>query len=373
MTQQSRQFSRLQEIPRFGRRPPTPNLASFIIAEGDRRQWMNQTPRSSRLPCVPGPAAEPPQTSPLLAVFWGPNGLRAGWRLLIFFAILATLSGIEILISRAMGQRHPSESRFTAQGLGWWMTHTKARVFILLLIASWIMARIEGRRVAEYGLPLQRAFRGGVWLGAAIGFAAITALLGAMHVIGMFSFGTIGLHGVQIWKYAVLSGVVFLFGGLFEELFFRGYIQFTLTTGIGFWPAAMLTSTLFGYVHYSNSGETLVGTFSAGAAGFLFCLLLRRTGDLWMPIGFHAAWNWGETYFYGVPNSGGVASGHLFNASFSGPQWLTGGTVGPEGSWLCVLLIATLYVLFAIWLREAKYPDPSALHTTGSHPMPLKA
>jgi len=119
-------------------------------------------------------------------------------------------------------------------------------------------------------------------------------------------------------------------------------------------------------VHHSNSGETQVGTVSAGAVGVLFCLLLRRTGDLWMPIGFHAAWDWGETYVYGVPDSGQVAPGHLFNASFSGPQWMTGGTVGPEGSWFCLFLIAVLYLAFAIWLREAKYPDPVALDTPGS-------
>jgi hypothetical protein len=312
-------------------------------------------------PSARGAAREVRQSSAIVAVFWGPNGLRAGWRLVIFCTILAGLSRIEVLVLQATGHGQPSESKFTAHGLGWWLTHTRALVFILVLIASWIMARIEGRRVADYGLGFKRAFRGGFWRGAAIGFASITALLGAMRALGIFRFGTITLHGTQIWRYAVLSGVIYLFGGLFEELLFRGYIQFTLTTGIGFWPAAMLTSTLFGYVHYSNSGETLVGTFSAGVVGLFFCLLLRRTGDLWMPIGFHAAWNWGESFFYGVPNSGGVASTHLLKASFSGPQWLTGGTVGPEGSCLCVLLIVILYVLFAVLLRNAKYPDPSAL------------
>jgi uncharacterized protein len=312
-------------------------------------------------------APKPRKSSPIVAVFWGPNGLRAAWRLLIFFAILATLYGVETLILRALGHRDLSEGRFAAQGLGWWMTHTKILVTFLVLIASWIMARIERRRVADYGIPFRRAFRRGFWQGAAIGFAAITALLGAMRAIGIFSFGRIALHGTQLGKYAVLAGVIFLFGGFFEESLFRGYVQFTLTTGIGFWPAAMLTSTLFGYVHHSNSGETLVGTFSAGVAGFFFCLLLRRTGDLWMPIGFHAAWNWGETFIYGVPNSGGVASRHLFNASFSGPKWLTGGTVGPEGSWLCLLLFATLNTLFAVWLRQAKYPDPAALDARGSN------
>jgi uncharacterized protein len=317
-------------------------------------------PPIEQVPSVP--EREQPNSSPLVTVFWGAKGLRAGWRLLIFFAILATLSWIAVLISRAAFQMPKGQA--TAKGLlaslGWWMNRTRMLGLASLLIASWIMARIEGRRFGDYGLRLKQAFRGAFWRGAAAGFAAITVLLGAMRAIGIFSFGAIGLHGAQTWKYAVLWSVVCLFVGLFEEFLFRGYVQFTLTTGIGFWPAAIVTSTLFGYVHHSNSSETLAGTISAGAVGFLFCLLLRRTGDLSMPIGFHAAWNWGETYFYGVPDSGGVTSRHLFNTSFSGPSWLTGGTVGPEGSWLCTFLIASLYMIFAIWLREAKYPGKLA-------------
>jgi len=320
-----------------------------------------------------GDRLAPPQRSPFLFIFWGHKGLRAGWRLLIFFLTLAMLFRIEALTLHAIGWNHPQESKLTAQGLGWWLSHTKAVVFILVLLASWIMAKIERRRIADYGLPWQRAFRGYFWLGAAIGFATLTGLLGAMRAVGVFSFGMIGLHGLQLWKYAVTSGLVFLFGALFEEWFFRGYLQFALTTGIGFWPATVVTSALFGYAHHSNAGETVLGTLSAGAVGFLFCLFLRRTGDLWMPIGFHAAWNWGESYFYGVPNSGAVTSRHLLQGSFSGPPWLTGGSVGPEGSWLCVLLIAALYVAFAIWQHESKYPNPSALGTMGSDRKPVGA
>jgi uncharacterized protein len=304
------------------------------------------------------PEREEPNSLSLVVVFRGANGLRAGWRLLIFFAILATLSRISLWIGRAMGRSHWLENQVVRHGLlasaAWWVTHTRAFAFAVVLIATWIMGRIEGRRVADYGLNFPNAFRRKFWQGAAIGLAAITALLGVMRAIGIFNLGATGLRGALIWKYAILWGVVFLFVALFEESLFRGYVQFTLTRGIGFWSAAALTSALFAYAHYGKSGETVTGAVSAGAAGFLFCLLLRLSGDLWMPIGFHAAWNWGETYFYGVPDSGGVASKHLFSGSFSGPQWLTGGSVGPEGSWLCVLLIASLYMILATGLGKAK-------------------
>lgn len=95
---------------------------------------------------------------------------------------------------------------------------------------------------------------------------------------------------------------------------------------------------------------------NAGLGGLVFCLFLRRTGNLWFPIGFHTSFNWAQVYFYGVPASGVSVPGHLFDSSFSGPASLTGGTVGPEGSWLCTLMLAGLAAAFAAWLRRVRYP-----------------
>jgi membrane protease YdiL (CAAX protease family) len=182
-----------------------------------------------------------------------------------------------------------------------------------------------------------------------------------MRLAGVFSFGAIGLHGFEAWKDAMVWGAVFLFVGFFEEFFFRGYPLFTLTTGMTFWPSAILLSALFGLLHHSNPNESWVGALEAGTTGLLFCFMLRRTGNLWMPIGFHAAWDWGETYFYGVPNSGYAFKGRLFNPTFSGPDWLTGGSAGPEGSWLCIALLVILWIISSLWLRANKYPNLDAI------------
>jgi hypothetical protein len=283
--------------------------------------------------------------------------MRAGWRLSIFIAILSLLLAGATAVGHGLEHGRRWEARMSAESI----IFGEAALFVLVLSASWIMAMIEGRKIADYGLPSQRAFCGQFWQGIVIGFASITALLAALRVAGVFHFGMMVLHGAQLWKYAFLWCLAFLFVGFFEEFFFRGYVLFTLTTGVGFWPAAIILSTLFGCVHHGNPGETWVGAFSAGAVGFLFCLVLRRTGDLWMAIGFHAAWDWGQTYFYGVADSGQVAPGHLFESSFSGPVWLTGGSVGPEGSWLCILEVVLLWLIFAAWWREGKYPNPAAI------------
>ncbi len=297
--------------------------------------------------------AVPPTPNPVSAIFWGPTGLRGVWRVLMFFAICAViLFGIGS-ISRIIGRRSVPRNPFDPEVL----FRGEATLFGVVLFASWIMAKFEGRTVGDFGLPWRSAFRSEFWKGMAMGFAAISLLLGALRAAGVFQLGNEGLHGPELWKYASLWACTFLAVGFFEEFLFRGYLLFTLTTRIGFWPAALLASAIFGGVHIGNSGETWLGALSAGSIGLLFCLMLRRTGSLWLPIGFHAAWDWGETFFYGVPDSGEVAPGHLFNASLTGSKWLSGGSVGPEASVLCILLIVILFVLFAVLWPEVRYPN----------------
>jgi membrane protease YdiL (CAAX protease family) len=212
-------------------------------------------------------------------------------------------------------------------------------------------------------------FRGQFWVGAVMGFAALTFLLTALRLSGAFSLGTRALSGAQILQWAFLFGLAFILVALKEEFSLRGYALFTLTTGIGFWQAAIISSAYFGYGHLGNSGENWFGAFQAGAFGMLACLLLRRTGNLWLPIGFHAAWDWGQTYFYGVPDSGVVVPGHLLNPKFIGPAWLTGGSVGPEGSVLCLVLLLALWFTCAALFRDVKYPDPAAIPDPGPRQM----
>jgi membrane protease YdiL (CAAX protease family) len=311
----------------------------------------------SSIPAPKPPAPEHPSESLLAKILVGPHGRRVVWRLLIFLAILVALSVAGGWVARAMANGHARPRGLDPGSL----MIGEASLFAVVLVASWVMSKIEGRKIADYGLPLRRAFGRQFWEGIAFGFASITALLLALRAMGVVHFGAIELRGAEVWKYAFLWAFTLLFVAFFEEFAFRGYVLFTLTAGIGFWPAAIVSSMLFGYVHHGNSGETWLGAFSAALVGLMLCLLLRRTGNLWMPIGFHTAWDWGETYFYGTPDSGLRAPGHLFNTSFSGPNWLTGGTVGPEASWLCLLLVVLLWYIFAARLPEVRYPDREAI------------
>jgi membrane protease YdiL (CAAX protease family) len=215
------------------------------------------------------------------------------------------------------------------------------------LVAAGIMARFEKRRFGVYGLSVEKAFGKLFWQGVLWGLVFETAGMLIISALGGFSFGNLALSGAALVKYAILWAIGFVMVGIAEEFTFRGYTQFTLTTGIGFWPSAVLLSAAFGAVHLGNSGEGWVGALSVALFGLFACLTLKRTGNLWFAIGFHAATDYAETFIFSTPDSGLLAKGHLLNSSFHGPRWLTGGTIGPEGSLIDFVVFVVAFIAFA--------------------------
>ena len=251
------------------------------------------------------------------------------------------------------------------------MVAVEAVLFAAVVVPAFVMARIEMRRFGVYGLPREAALGKLLWIGGLWGIVSLSGLMVCLRGAHVFYFGTLVLHGARIVKFAAFWAVFFVLVGFFEEFLLRGYTQFTLTTGIGFWPAAILLSAAFGAIHLGNQGEAWIGALAAAIIGLFFCLTLRRTGNLWFAVGFHASWDWGETYLYSVPNSGTVMPGHLLSSSFHGSPWLSGGSVGPEGSVLVFVVIAVMWALFNRLYPKANYPaqdSPAPLFTTNNAP-----
>ncbi len=270
-------------------------------------------------------------------------------RLLLFLAVVASGSFVSDHALDRLFPHASATSRFLIRDLN---------DFLTVLLASWFMARVEHRRVSDYGLPWRRMFRRDFWFGILAGFAAVSALVGALTVSRVFSFKGVALHGAEIMKWAVIYFLVFILVAVREEFRSRGYILTNLTELLGFWPAALATSLLFGIAHLGNRNESWIGASNAALFGLVMCVARKRTGSLWLPIGVHAAFDWGETYFYGVADSGATSPGHLFNTAGSGVDWLSGGVVGPEGSVLCTLVLVIMWTLIAWKLHPRSQPLP---------------
>ena len=304
----------------------------------------------------------PPSSSPAFSaatqpsyartLFLGPDGLRPGWGFAFYAALFYVLQwlGVQLAWERNLG----------AGGL-WSRLLEECGNLAAAVIPALVLARVEGRPWGAYGLSARWAFGRTFWVGICWGFAAISLLIGVLFGLHDYDFGHIVLPGYRIVRFAAFWAVFFLVVGLFEEFLFRGYLQFTLARGIRFWPAAIALSSVFGFVHRGNGGESWLGLLAAAFIGFFFCLTLRRTGSLWFAVGFHAAWDWGESFFYSVPDSGTVDPGHLLSSSPHGPEWLSGGSVGPEGSVLCFLVIGLVWVVFDRTYRRAVIREPEAV------------
>jgi membrane protease YdiL (CAAX protease family) len=270
------------------------------------------------------------------------GALRPGWRVLAYFFAFAVLAlGLGTAANAIFHGSKAPGSRLRGQFIA------QMVVMVAALIPGFVLARIERRPFGDYGLPAQRAFRGKFWIGALWGFAGLSVLLLAISLSGDYHMGNLAQHGLRAWKFCAFWAAYFLGVGFFEEFLFRGYALFTLGgSKLGFWPSAVLLSTIFGAAHLANLGEAAIGAFAAGLIGLFFCFTVRRTGDLWFAVGFHASWDWGESFFYSVPDSGQMSPGHLLNSSFQGSRWITGGTIGPEGSVWVLAVILLLWVAF---------------------------
>ena len=298
------------------------------------------------------PLQGPPPQGILSKIFLNDKGIRGGWRLLTYAALVAGLGfGGGIVLQHFI---RPTRGVFS---LGSSFAY-EVFCFTVVFGAALIMAQIEGRAPGAYGLPLSGAFGKLFWQGCLIGLVEISVLVGLIAVFGGYSFGDLALHGKELLRWGILWAVFFVFVGLFEEFTFRGYTQYTLAESIGFWPAAIVLSCSFGAVHLGNPGEGWVGAAGVVTIGLIFGFALRRTGNLWLVVGWHASFDFGETFLYSVPNSGLVFEGHLSNASLHGAKWLTGGTVGPEGSVFSFLTMGILALAIHL-LLPAKKTEPA--------------
>ena len=288
----------------------------------------------------------------LPAVLIGPTGLRAGWRLLIFLLMLVAMGAV----ARAIIIRFLIPAGFAPDELTPLSVAVQDAIFVpIVAVAAGVMSKIEGRKIGQYGLPFKPGLMKHLWLGLWIGFLASSATVLIIYLLHGLQIASPAIQGTTMLASAAAWGGAFLLAAIAEEFLFRGYAQFTLTTGMGFWPAAAVLSALFGLGHLSNKGEDILGGLSVVSFGLLLCLFLQRTGTLWCAVGFHLGYDWGQTFFYGLPNSGLTPSHNLFRVTLNGPQWLTGGTVGPEASVICPLVLAVVAIWFSLTHREARY------------------
>jgi hypothetical protein len=169
--------------------------------------------------------------------------------------------------------------------------------------------------------------------------------------------------------------------GIFEESLTRGFMLYTLARGfsgmytkvfssprsafLGFWTSSIILAVLFMLLHTPHGGESPIGLLATFVAALVFSVSIWRTGSLWWTIGLHGAWDWSQSFLYGVADSGFLIDHRLATTHPVGAPLLSGGTTGPEGSIFVILWLAMVALISYLTLPTGGYH--AHLQAVGTH------
>ena len=282
-------------------------------------------------------------------VFARGGRLRPAWR----FALLLILYwACGAMLDPILTRLHFPDRGMTAGVLAL----NEAVDFALIVAISWIVAKLSRGHISDYGLAVRSRWGLLFLSGVLWGTVPSVVIVIPIWLAGACQFHGLALHGAELARSAAMWALAFLLVGLAEEFTFRGCAQSTLADAIGFWPAAVVLSALFGLVHLMfKQNEGWVDPISVALYGLFWCFTLRRTGSLWFAVGFHAASDYVDMVVFAEPNTGAgglPVPGHLLSVAFHGPVWLTGGPRGTEASLLVFPILGALF-----WLFHKRYPN----------------
>ena len=222
----------------------------------------------------------------------------------------------------------------------------------MLIVYASLVVYIERRTVTELALrPMVRE----LCLGLLLGFGLYSACMLILMALGNYR-----IAGLRDWHILLAGMATALATGVFEELLFRGGVFRLTQEWFGSWVALIVSSLVFGLVHWGAEGATLQGLVSISVwAGLLLSATYLLTGRLWLGIGLHAAWNYTQGTVYSGIVSGNAPPEGFFQSTLQGSEWLTGGAFGVEASVVALLVCGTAGTLMLVMaLRRGRIVPP---------------
>jgi membrane protease YdiL (CAAX protease family) len=183
---------------------------------------------------------------------------------------------------------------------------------------------------------------------ASVGLAIGITLFG-LTIALIAAAGAYRLIGFNGWSPLALGLLLAFTTAVSEEILFRGFL-FRVVRDVGnVWIALAVSTVLFGAAHAFNAGATPLSTVAVGLeAGLLLGLAYALTDRLWLPIGLHAGWNLAEGTIFGTQVSGHEATDAMLHGILTGPPALTGGSFGPEASYVAIVVCVAASAVLAV-------------------------
>ena len=229
-------------------------------------------------------------------------------------------------------------------------------VIILFLFIFWVKV-IEKNALSSLGFVKRNWLK---YLGWGIMFSllqmGVIALVYQVSGIGSFELNELSLEPILF----ILGLFPFwLLQGGTEEVATRGWLLTRIAARTNLPLAIAISSSLFGFLHLGNSGVTFLSVLNIILDGVLAGLLLIYTNSIWLVVAQHGTWNYVQGNLLGFQVSGTGADASIFSFTMgSGPDWLTGGAFGAEGSIITTLvLLVSLVIVYRLGERKEKFDD----------------
>jgi membrane protease YdiL (CAAX protease family) len=240
--------------------------------------------------------------------------------------------------------------------LGWLSPFTRGLTQIGgVMLLTWLV-RVKLNKQTWTGMALPHLQIGLLFFGCVCGAAVILTvswieyLMGWLHITRISTDPHWSLPRVAV---ILLLLIPALGTGLSEELAFRGYIFQTLGERAPVWVAALVMGIMFALVHFSVADFGVSFIVSTVLGSVMFLAMRFATGSLWFPIGFHAMWDWTQTYLVGLSFTGSKNDPALIQISQSGPPTWVGGTGTVEFGLLYTLAAGLTLVLALVYGKYA--------------------
>lgn len=229
--------------------------------------------------------------------------------------------------------------------------------YVALTLATWMTLRfLDKRPFQSIGISFHNQWGKELLQGLLLGAGMMTTIVIIFFAGGMMTIEFRDLETQHILLIFLNSASLFIVVGYGEELLFRGYLLQVFSEGTNRTIAALTISLLFALAHSRNPNVSLFGLINVGLAGVWLSIAYFKTNRLWLPIGLHISWNFFQGFVYSLPVSGTTSDKEqIGRAIVNGPEWLTGGSFGPEGGALAtVMLVVSIAVIYkSNWFKSA--------------------
>ena len=222
---------------------------------------------------------------------------------------------------------------------------------VVILAYVYFYRKYEKREIGEFSdKGLLKNILWGVFIGTTL--QALTILViyfwGDFRIISVNPFSTI------ITPFAIAFSVA-----IFEETLLRGIVFRIVEEKLGSYISLLISALIFGAAHSLNPDSSVISSLCIGIVGFMFGASYIYSRNLWLPIAIHFSWNFVQSGIFGAITSGNEKTGSLLNTHISGPELITGGAFGPEGTIQATLFWLLVSIVFMILItRQNKLIKP---------------